>query len=81
MELLCRNAPDSDRAPGCCRFQGLAHALSTESRAEKFTGGHQRGRQFSTVAAYPAELDLSIENAEQVIAAPALVVDRAAMSK
>jgi hypothetical protein len=55
--------------------------LSTQSGAKEFADCHQSGRQFSTFAAYPAELDLSIENAEQVIAALALMIDRASMPK
>jgi hypothetical protein len=81
MELFCRNAPNRNRALGSCRFQSLAHALSTPSGAKKFANCHQSGREFSTFAIYSRELDLSIENAEQIIAALTLIINCASMSE
>ena len=81
MELFRRNAPNSNRALGSCRFRSLAHALSTQSGAKKFANCHQSGRQFPTLAIYPGKLDLSIENAEQIIAALTLIINCASMSK
>ena len=44
MEFQCRNAPNSSRASGSCRFQGLARTLSTQGGAKKFANCHQSGR-------------------------------------